>query len=335
MKKFKLDLSRFDIGIIIAFAVIGLMGGGAWWYLSSALQTAQQQDLQVKSDFDNNAVKGNIIVNAVNAKTLQENGDLIKTQVDPLISRYFLAKDNKISDIAKEDPVAWKHDLDEDVRALTSDAKGHGVTLPASNFYFGFSRYLTESPNDEATTVLSKQRLAIKAISEILINGKVTAIDRVRRTYEEDPRPVNAGTSASDHAEGDQLGGFSIVMPGETYTAYPFEFEFDTKVESLRPVIDELVKSPYLFIVRTVEVDNAQLTSPVTGDLDRMAQVTPGAPSAIDAGPGGVAASAPPTVGPQYLFGNSVLHVKIRVDLIEWNPALKSVALTVPPPAKH
>jgi len=32
-----------------------------------------------------------------------------------------------------------------------------------------------------------------------------------------------------------------------------------------------------------------------------------------------------PTVGAQYLFGHSVLHVKMRIDMIEWNPALTSV----------
>ena len=36
----KLKLSGFDLGIIIAFAVLTLLGGGAWWYLSSGLQTA-------------------------------------------------------------------------------------------------------------------------------------------------------------------------------------------------------------------------------------------------------------------------------------------------------
>jgi hypothetical protein len=320
MNKFKLQLSGFDIGMIIAFVVVGLMGGGAWWYLSGQLQAAQQQDQQVKTDYDGNSVKSGIIVSAANAKTLKENGDLLKAQVDPIIGSDLLAKGNGINAIGKEDPVAWKHDLDEDVRALTTDARSSVVALPA-DFYFGFSRYLTESPSDESTAVLSKQRTAIKAIAEILINAKVNSIDKVRRTYEEDPHAASAAPSADDHTAGDQLGGYAVTAKGGYYVAYPFEFDFNATAETLRPVIDELIKSPYVFVVRTVEVHNDKLTSPTADDLAKMAVPTGGAAaSAIDAGPGGVAAAAAPTVGPQYLFGNSILHVKIRVDMIEWKP---------------
>jgi hypothetical protein len=323
MKKFKIQLTGFDIGMIIAFAVVGLLGGAAWWYLSGALQAAQAQDAQVKSDFDASAAKGGIIVSPGNAKILQANGDLLKAQVDPVISTYLLPKENGISTIAKEDPVAWKHDLDEDVRTLTTDARSHAITLP-DNFYFGFSRYLTESPNDEATATLSKQRAGIKTISEILINAKINALSRVRRTYEEDPHAgKESNSSGPERTEGDQLGGYAVTVPGGTYTAYPFEFEFDTTAESLRPVVDELVKSPYLFIVRTIEVHNEKLTSPMASDLDKMAGTTPAAPSVVASAPGEVAASTP-TVGPQYLFGNTLLHVKLRVDMIEWNAAPKN-----------
>ena len=326
MKRFKIQLTGFDIGMIIAFAVVGLLGGGAWWYLSGMLQDAQAQDTQVKSDYDANSVKGGIIVGAGNAKTLKDNGDLLKAAADPVINNYLLPKENGISAIGKEDPVAWKHDLDEDVRTLTTDAKSHAITLP-DNFYFGFSRYLTESPNDEATATLSKQRAGIKTISEILINAKINAINRVRRTYEEDPHAATTGSSSSaERAEGDQLGGYAVTVPGGTYTAYPFEFDFDSTAESLRPVVNGLVKCPYLFVLRTVEVHNDRLASPLSSDLDKMAGTTPTAPSVVASAPGEVAASTP-TVGPQYLFGNTILHVTLRIDMIEWNPA--------PPAPKH
>jgi hypothetical protein len=250
-----------------------------------------------------------------------------------VIDSYLLSKKNGLGAISREDSVAWKHDLDEDVKTLTTDAKAHAITLPP-NFYFGFSRYLTESPNDEVTAVLSKQRTAIKTISEILINSKVDAISKVRRTYEEDPHAVNAAPSSGDRGAGDQLGGYAVAVPGGAYKAYPFEFDFDTTAESFRPVMNEIIKSPYVFIVRWVEIHNDKLASPGTSDLDRMAQVTPGAPSVVDSPPGAVAASAP-AVGPQYLFGDSVLHVTMRVDLIEWNPLLRSVASTLPSPPKH
>ena len=122
-----------------------------------------------------------------------------------------------------------------------------------------------------------------------------------------------------------------MVVP-DTYTAYPFEFEFDAPPEALRPIVDGLIKSPYLFILRSIEVRNEQVDSPKLDDLPRLAGGT-GSPSVIQSNPGDVAQSAP-AVGPQKLFGYAPLHVKMRVDMIEWKPELKSVADLATPPKK-
>ncbi len=321
MNKFKIQLTKFDIGMLIAFVVVGLLGGGAWGYLSGQLQVAQDEDKSVASDYNAFAVKSGIIVSPANTKALQANDDLLKTQLDPVISSYLLAKDNGLGAVRGEDPVAWKHDLDDDVKTLTTDAKAQGVTLKPK-FYFGFSRYLTESPGDAVTAVLTKQRTAVKAIMEILINSPVKAINAVQRTYEEDPHKVNENAPANDRgAEGDQLGGFAVVVP-DTYTAYPFQVEFDSTPEALRPIIDGLLKSPYLFVVRTIEVHNDKLASPMLDDLPKMAGGNGAPSSVVSSAPGEVAASTP-TIGPQYLFGYSILHVKMRLDMIEWNPGPK------------
>ena len=47
----KLPISKFDLGIIIAFVVIGLLGGGAWYYLSANLAAAQQKVSEEKAKF--------------------------------------------------------------------------------------------------------------------------------------------------------------------------------------------------------------------------------------------------------------------------------------------
>lgn len=325
MKKFKIQLSPFDIGMIAAFVVIGILGGGAWWYLSGQLQAAQDQCKAGATEYTSLAVKSGIIVSPANTKTLQANDDLLKEQVDPLFSADLLPKDNGLAAVRGEDPVAWKHDLDDDVKTLISDANSRSVTLPKTGFYFGFTRYLTESPSDAATSVLTKQRMAIKTIAEIMINASVKTIKRVRRTYEEDPHKAGAPQPNDDRTEGDQLGGYAVNV-SDDYTAYPFEFEFDSTPEALRPVIDNLLKSPYLFVVRRVEVHNDKLTSPTVDDLSRMSGGNgTAAPTFNNSSPGEVAASTTPTVGPQYLFGKSLLHVKMRVDLIEWNPDVKSL----------
>jgi hypothetical protein len=218
MNKVKFQLSKFDIGMIIAFVVVSLLGATAWWFLSSALQEAQAKDAGVARDYNAVSVAKGVIVSQANEKGLEANNDLLQAQIDPVISTYLLAKDNDLATTSGEDPVAWKHDLDDAVKTLTTKASNQGISVP-ERFYFGFSRYVTESPSDAATAVLTKQRKAIVEIMDILIKSPVNAIKKVQRSYEEDPHgPAIPGTSSP--SGGDQLEGYAAVLPN-TYTAYP------------------------------------------------------------------------------------------------------------------
>jgi hypothetical protein len=313
----KLPISGFDIGAIIAAVVIALLGGGAWWYLSGALQDAQAEDASAKSDYDKYSTKYDIVVSPTNGKVLQGNIDLLKVQLDPLIKSKLLPKENKLSSIDKKDPVAWKHDLDDEVHALNAAAKAHGVTVPP-NFYFGFSRYVNQSPGDDQTAVLSKQMLGIQELSNILINAPVKDIQAIRRTYEEDPHITgsNSGGSSGGSSDSDHLGANALVAPAGAYTDYPFEVEFETTPENLRPVVDNLIQSPYLFIIRTMIIENSIPDSPKLATLDQIAGAP--APSVVDSSPGAVA-STQSTLGPQKFFGYSTLKIKARIDMIEWS----------------
>ncbi len=314
----KLKISGFDLGVIIAFVVVALLGGGAWWYLSGALQDAVTDVTNAKSDFDKYSTKYDIVVSPSNGATMQANIDLLKAQLDPLIHTKLLPEGNKLNSIDKEDPVAWKHDLDDDVHRLNGAAKVHGVSVPP-NYYFGFSRYLGQSPSDEQTPVLSKQLVGIDQLATILINAPVKGIQAIRRTYEEDPHV--AGNTPISESEPDRLGGYSLNSPGNNYTVYPFEIDFETTSENLRPILNNLIQSPYIFVVRTLSIQNDHPNSPVMSDLDRIIQSGATSTSVVDTSPGEVGATPASTLGPQYLFGNSVLKIKARIDMIEWNAA--------------
>ena len=314
MKKLKLNLSGFDLGCIIAFVLITLLGVGGWWYLSGNLAAAQDDVKNAKADYDkvSSNQKYNVIVNSGSAKALQSNVDLLKKQVDPILRTRFLSKDN-VHSSSNEDSVAWKHDLDDQVHSLNTQAKNHNVTVP-DKFYYGFSSYLSANPNDSQTGVLNKQMLAINQIATILIDAPAKSIEGIRRSYEE-------GNNGGSGSEVDHFPEHSVSGPANAYTAYPFEISFEITSENLRGVLDKLVNSPYVFIVRGLTVENSIPNSPQQSDLEKMVGPAPSAPSLLDANPGEVAA-APPAKGPQYLFGNSFLKVKMRLDLIEWNAGL-------------
>jgi len=316
----KLNLSGFDLGFIIAFAVVALLGGGAWWYLSGELQTAVDDVGKADADFKKYSAdsKYHVVVSTSNGKTLQANIDLLKAQLDPLIETKLLPKENKLHSIEKEDPVAWKHDLDDEVNRLKTAAKLHGVTLPR-NFYFGFSRYQSLNPSDEQTAVLSKQLKGVEELATILINAPVKEIKMIARTYEEDPH-TGGGNVSAPTVELDHLGGYSFNAAGKAYTAFPFELDFDTTPENFRNVINNLIQSPYLFVVRTLSIQSDHPNSPLITDLDRLAGPPP--PPMTETAPGEVAATVS-TMGPQYLFGNSTIKVKARVDMIEWKAKSK------------
>jgi hypothetical protein len=306
----KLPLSKFDLIMIGIFVVIGLLGGGAWYYLSQQLTQAQQDVTAAKSEFDRyssyHASAQEILVSHPNQKILQNNIDILKGELVPLIQDKLMAKDNKLPSIVAKDPVAWKHDLDDEVRRLTNAANVQSVKLPP-NFYFAFSNYLNQNPADDQTVVLSKQLLAIEQITTILTNAPVRSILDLHRTMEEDSRSGGGGSSA---------GGASYEAPGGAYHGYPFEIEFESSSAGLRKVLNDLIRSPYVFVVRSLAVENEQGTSPLPGDLERMAGSTD---NSVTDKPPGEAAATVSTKGPQYLFGNSTLHVKMRVDLIDWS----------------
>lgn len=312
------NLSRFDLGMIIAFVVVAILGGAAWWYLSGELQSAQGEAGTAAANFDQYSKKEVFLPNRANVKTLTNNIATMTDQLDPLIKTVLQAPGNDLASVQPIDTVTWKRDLDDQVRGLTSAAKLHGVTIP-NNFYFGFSRYLNTNPAEEATAALTRQEKGIDAISTILINAPVHSITDVKRTYEEDAgSPGNGGGLNGGRTDSDMLVGNAQEAPGGVYTTYPFQIDFDSDTESFRKVVNGLMQSPYVFVIRSVEVQNEKLQSPKITDLDAMAGSSASNTSVVNSSPGQVAA-AQSTVGPQFLFGNEILHIRARVDMIEWH----------------
>ena len=68
-------LSRFDLGMIIAFVVVALLGGAGWYWLSGQLQTAQSDAATAAGEFDTYTKKEVYLPTKKNIKTLQADID--------------------------------------------------------------------------------------------------------------------------------------------------------------------------------------------------------------------------------------------------------------------
>jgi hypothetical protein len=322
-------LSRFDLGMIIAFVIVAILGGAGWYYLSSQLQAAQADAATAASDFDTYTKKEVYLPTSSNVKVLQADIDQITAQLDPIVKAKLQSPKSGLASLHEGiTTVDWKHNLDDEVGKLNGEAAAHGIIVP-KNFYYGFSRYLNTNPREEATTVLERQELAVGEVARILINAPVHEIIAVRRSYEEDP--AESGTrSSSSRQDPDQLTGRSIEARGGVYTAYPFEFEFNVKsTDALRKVVNDLTASDYVFVIRSLMVQNLKLESPQKSELDQMAGVTDSGTSLINSSPGAVAA-AQPAVGLRYLFGDETIQVRARVDLIDWHGISQPAAAGTP-----
>ncbi len=312
------NLSRFDLAMIIAFVVVALLGAAGWYWLSGQLQNATQDASSAAATFDQYSKKEVFLPTSTNVRTLQGNIDVMTRTLDPLIASRLQSPKNMLKDVRAVDTVDWKHDLDTQVAKLNAAAATHGIVVP-KNFYYGFSRYLNTNPAEEATAVLKRQQIGIGTIANILINAPVKALVLVQRSAEEDPAGEDQNRGGGSAGPSDIIANKrSVEAPGGVYTTYPFEFEFDTDTESLRTVINQIMQSEYVFVIRSIQVQNQRLDSPKIADLDKMAGVN-NQSSLIGSSPGAVAQQAAPTVGIQYLFGDETLHVRMMVDLIDWH----------------
>jgi hypothetical protein len=304
-------ISAFDVGIIIAFVVITLIGGGACYYLYSQLNSTLQDVGNTAGDFDKYSSREVYLPTGPNQKVLEQDIALMHAQLDPLIKSQLQAPGNKLPSAKTEDTVAWKHDLDAEVASLNNAAKLHGVTVP-NHFYYGFSRYLNTNPSEEATEVLTKQLYGIQELANIFINAPVKTIYGLSRTYEESSSNSLVPTQGVK-GDPEMISGRAQSSPGHVYTAYPFDIEFETSTENFRKIVDALQKSPYVFVIRSVTLKNSASDSPENATLDKLAAPPENTPTDANGNPIKV------VKGPQFLFGNETLHIKMRIDMIEWN----------------
>lgn len=317
----KIQLSKFDGMILGAFVLTGVIGAGLYFWSSSQLKDLQDQLSQASSHL-NQLVSGRYMPDARNIKMLNENNKILKENLEAIETK-LKASDSHLSDVQEKNPVIFKQDLNDVVQRLTAEAKSNDVVIPA-NFYFGFSRYLQSNPTQSSTLVLGKQLFGVERVCHLLFSSGITRLNSVARTFDED------GTASASDSPGntspDRITGKVASIDGGLYTVYPLQFEFTCYTGGLRKFLSNLISSPNLFIVRSIQISNSKPVPPRLDDMIKALGVTTAAPDPMGNSSTGK--------GLQPALGMENLRVKARIDLIEWTGSYQPAA-TAPAKKKN
>lgn len=284
---------------IVLFVLAALVGGGLWFWTGGQLSESLEQKRQLEMKIKTISGKG-IYPSKANLDQIEASTNEIKALVDPVeesirkTSMLFDSvrggsdKEGKFSGLPANE---WKRLLGEKRDSILQLAEQNNVTLPEV-FYLGFDRYRALTPNENATYHLGIQLLAITELLELSINSGIVNFQEIKRVQAEDKNSAqSSGGLAATLAQG----------PQDWYTIYPFELKYTGLANSVSRLTNEVTKSPYYFIVRSVDVENEKTSVP------RKMEVTSQA-----SGEGAQKNIIP-------IVGQENIKVTMRVDLILWN----------------
>jgi len=194
------------------------------------------------------------------------------------------------------------------VNRLAKAAAAEGIHAPEM---FGFSRYDANFPcrnpraaDDECRrllALLSKQLVTVEKLVNLMITNKVEEILAIRRTE------VEPGESSAD-ALNVPINNTSNSL----YQTYPFELQFVCDTPVLRDLLNGLMQTDALFVIRALKIDS---TAVKLKSLEMPS--TTGEPNA----PAPSAPNAPKPAEPTGEVRTRRLNVTLRLDLVEFTAA--------------
>jgi hypothetical protein len=310
-------LPKHLISALIAFAVIGLLGGGAWFWTSTQLDQAVQDRANVMQELSSLSAKG-IFPSPANLKTVKDNLTATTTldaSMEPKLAGAAAALAPYIGPDGKGlGPDAWKQLLIEKREDLKKLAESSKVQV-GDDFYFAFKRYRLASPPAGATRELGIQLAGIEALSRILFEARIHALQDIRRVFIEESGPTPGGVGS------DEVLAASVVEgTGGLYKVYPMEIRFQATPAALKRVLNSLNAHPQFFIIRFITLENQKTAVPRRSEV--LSQASSGASAPNDSG------DRPSAPGRLLIpvLGQELLNVRMRVDHILWTAPASSTA---------
>ena len=222
-------------------------------------------------------------------------------------------------------PLQFQDRLRKAVEETVGAAQSAGVDIPQKEkFYLGFEQYSGTPPDAAATPLLATELDAINDLVAILLKNKhVDSLVSIKRG----PVPGEATAATPTPA---LAGRPAAPVAAPLVVKYPIEIAFTALPNSFREVLNTIVSSKRLYVVRALQIKNKMDKGPARAVENPAGAPAPTAGAPAPAAPAGApdpnAPPLPDNAPPQlrYVVGQERLDVILRIELTTVAP---------PPPA--
>ena len=265
-------MSRQKVMMIVFGSVTGLLCMVAGVFVVLAISSANEAETQRNSLHDElqQVFQSKMFPSEENVKRVQEDQKALETWLNN-VSNDLHVSESPVDEA--QTPVRFKQVLQNTVRSLIADPRAH-KTVIASDFKFGFDKYLGESdslPNKEHVVRLSQQLAVIQTLADALLSCKINKLERIGREMfddadaDKDKPQETGGRRRARQNTAQQPQKQAVVKSAEAsdlYTKQQFVLEFQARPTEFAQVINRLA-SMDLFVVVS-EVEFQKIDDPMT-----------------------------------------------------------------------
>lgn len=290
---------------IAMFVVAAFVGGGLWFWTGAKLSDSLDQKAQLERQINVVSVKG-IYPSKSNLDKLTASTEEINELIGPVeksveeTSELFVSVRGAQDEEGNYQGVSaneWKRLLSQKRDGVLALAGQKNVQLPEV-FYLGFDRYRVLTPPEKATYHLGVQLLAINELLTLAFNSGVTEFVEVNRVFTEDD---------ASGGDGNGLAAKIAKGPKDWYSLYPFELKFKGVANSVSELTNQIISSPYYFIIRSIDVENEKTSVPRRAEVESEASGEDAQKNIIP------------------IVGQENIKVTVRLDLLLWELSDDSV----------
>jgi hypothetical protein len=232
---------------VVALALLGYGG----WYLWSAIQKNQAIDgeiNQAKSEIER--------LLGANPTPTQSNLDVARRELVRLTN--FVASGKKLFPASPmpDGPLnneSFKALLETTIHGLHNEARAVGIRVADTNTYYYFTFEAQRVPvtfAPESLRPLTERLHEVQTLTRTLFKARVNHLESLRRAAVPGERMGNAAPSGADYLNAGPRTNAQTSM-----VMWPMEVTFRCFSPELATVLEELSRSEYAFLVKTVSVE--------------------------------------------------------------------------------